>query len=94
MTKTFDFNSEFINKFLIDNCGLTDQHNEILFDSFKKLSQVRELVLKRCEIGPMSLTSLYPTLQRDPPFALTSLRLVNCRLSAPYTNKLIQILRQ
>lgn len=36
--KTFEFNAEFVNKFVFDNCGLTDQHNEILFQAILKLN--------------------------------------------------------
>ena len=60
--KTFDFNKDFVNQFLFDNCGLTDTHNQILFESMMKLKRVQSLVLKREEFGPKSLAAIKPIL--------------------------------
>ena len=30
--RTFEFNHEFVNRFLFKNCGMTDQHTEILLN--------------------------------------------------------------
>jgi len=35
--RTFDFMSDFVNRFLFKNCGLTDAHLEILLTNCSKL---------------------------------------------------------
>jgi hypothetical protein len=94
LVKTFEYSSEFLNKFLLDNCGLTDNHNEVLFSAFMRLDQVKDLVLRRTDIGKRSLDALIPSLYREYPNHLSCLRLINCKIGAKITHNLITALRQ
>lgn len=49
--RTFDFNKQFVNRFLFKNCGITDIHNEILLNNLEKLERVTGLVYKQEEFG-------------------------------------------
>jgi len=61
---TFEFNNEFVNRFLFKNCGMTDQHIEILLKSCEQLKQVLGLVFKQEEFGVKSLQAIKPLLLR------------------------------
>ena len=78
--KAFDFNKEFISKFLFDNCGLTDAHNEILFKSMTKLEKVSDLVLKRNEFCHRSVEAIQSLLEKPKPYNLSTLRIINCKI--------------
>ena len=68
--KTFDFNQEFVCKFLFDNCGLSDTHNQIFLTSMDKLEKVTDLVFKRSEFLNKSVLAMKPILNRPKPFNL------------------------
>ena len=53
--KTFDFNKQFVNRFLFKNCGITDIHNEILLTNLVKLEHASGLVYKQEEFGYRSV---------------------------------------
>ena len=78
--KTFDFNKEFVSKFLFDNCGLTDAHNEIFFTNMTKLEKVTDLVFKRSEFCQKSVEAIKTLLEKPKPYNLSTLRIINCRI--------------
>ena len=78
--KTFDFNKEFVSKFLFDNCGLTDSHNEILFTSMTKLEKVTDVVIKRSEFCQRSVDAIRTLLEKPKPYNLSTLRIINCKM--------------
>ena len=78
--KTFDFNRDFVCKFLFDNCGLSDQHNHIFLTCMDKLEKVTDLVYKRNEFQSKSVLAIKPILERPKPYNLQTLRLINCKI--------------
>ena len=92
--KTFDFNKEFVNRFLFKNCGITDLHNEILLNSVEKLEQVTSLVYKQEEFGPKSVQAIRPLLLRPKPNHLQVLRIIDCKMPPQVTRELISIIKE
>lgn len=90
---TFDFNKDFVNRFLFKHCGLTDAAVEILLTNMNKLERVISLVLKGEEFGLKSIMAIKPLLERPKPNNLEVLRLVNCKISTAVTRELISTLR-
>ena len=79
-SKTFDFNQEFVCKFLFDNCGLSDSHNQIFLTNMDKLEKVTDLVFKRNEFLNKSVLALKPIIERPKPYNLQTLRIIHCRI--------------
>ena len=90
--RTFDFNREFVNRFLFKNCGLTDQHIETLLEHCMKLKQVTSLVFKQEEFGNKALQAVKPLLLRQKPNDLQVLRIIDCRIQPLITRELITTL--
>jgi len=90
---TFDFNKIFVNRFLFNNCGMTDIHNEILLTAMEKLETVVSIVLKHEEFGVKSVRAIKPIVERPKPNRLQVLRLIDCKVSTQVTRELISILR-
>lgn len=65
--KTFDFNSDFVSRFLFKNCGLTDSHVEALLKGMERLDSVSSIVLKSEEFGQKSLSAIKPIIHRMKP---------------------------
>ena len=90
---TFDFNKEFVNRFLFKTCGLTDAAIEILLTNMIKLERVTSLVFKGEEFGPRSIMAIKPILERPKPYNLEVLRLIDCKIPTQVTRDLISTLR-
>ena len=90
--RTFEFNNEFVNRFLFKNCGLTDQHIEILLNHCEQLKQVVGLVLKSEEFGIRAMNAVRPLLVRKSPCNLQVLRIIDCRIPRTVTHDLIDTL--
>ena len=92
--RTFDFNKMFVTKFLFKNCGLTDEHNQILFSHMEKLEHVETIILKQEDFNVKSMAALRPILARPKPFQLQVLRIIDCRIPTQVTRELISTLRE
>ena len=92
--RTFDFNKDFVSRFLFKSCGLTDAHLEVLLTAAEKLERVSSLVLKKEEFGSRSVRAIRGLIERPKPFSLQVLRLVDCRVPSQVTRELISIIRQ
>ena len=78
--RTFDFNKEFVSRFLFQSCGLTDTHLAILLNGLEKLENVSSLVLKSEEFGLKSVQLIKPLIERPRPYNLQELRLIDCKI--------------
>lgn len=94
LVKTFDFNKEFVSRFLFQNCGLTDNHIEVLLRGAEKLKHVSSLVFKREEFGHKSVKLIKPLVERPRPYNLQELRLIDCKVQTHVTRELITTLRE
>ena len=92
--KTFDFNKEFVSRFLFQNCGMSDDHNAILFEHMQKLNHVSSIVLKNEDFGQKSVDGIVALLERPAPLNLMTLRLINCRTSVNFSRQLIQKIKE
>ena len=80
LVRTFDFNKDFVNQFLFNNCGMTDVHNEILLSAMDKLDTVGSIVMKHEEFGIRSVRAIRPIIERPKPNSLQVLRLIDCKI--------------
>jgi len=94
LVRTFDFNKEFVSRFLFQNCGLTDAHIETLLKGADKLEHVSSLVFKHEEFGNKSVKLIKPLVERPRPHNLQELRLIDCKVSSNVTRELITTLRE
>ena len=92
--RAFDFNKEFVTRFLFKNCGLTDDHNAVLLTAMEKLEHVSSLVFKQEDFSYRSLAALRPLTERPKPFQLQVLRIIDCRIPPQVTRELITALRE
>ena len=79
LVRTFDFNKQFVSRFLFQSCGLSDAHLAILLEGLEKLENVNSLVLKKEEFGVKSVELIRPLIVRPRPYNLQELRLIDCR---------------
>ena len=89
---TFQYNSEFVNRFLFKNCGLSDQHIEILLKSCEQLKQVVSLVFKHEEFGLKAMQAIKFLFHRRKPNRLEILRIIDCHIPGTVTRELISTL--
>jgi hypothetical protein len=81
LAKIFAMEPEFANRFVFDNCGLSDRALEVMFDSMVNLKRVVSLVLKQNELGLKGTAALTKVLTRPFPATLQELSIVNCKLT-------------
>lgn len=78
--------------FVVENCGIQDHACSILMEGMNNLHHCHSVVLKNQEIGEHTVQKLADLLANSFPYQLKELRLINCKLKAKDTDKLMEIL--
>ena len=77
-SKFFD---DFVNKILIDNCGMNDDQFSKILDSFVHLKDFKSVVYRRNTFGMKSMLSISKLTQIFKPYKLDELRIYNCNIT-------------
>jgi hypothetical protein len=77
-SKFFD---DFVNKILIDNCGMNDDQFSKILDTFILLKDFKSIAYRRNTFGMKSMISVSKLTSIYKPFKLDELRICNCNIT-------------
>ena len=69
-----------MNKVLFNTCGLTGNKFATILEGLVKIKDMKSIMYKRNEVNALSIERLGPLLQKNIPFNLAELSIIDCKI--------------
>ena len=90
LVAAFEHFSGFINRVILDNCGVDDVEFTAILVGIRKLQDFKKIVYRRNIFQEGSLKAIQDVFERQIPHHLEELRIENCTIDAQVTRALLE----
>lgn len=88
------FDHRFVNRVLLNNCGVDDQEFSDVLEGLARLKDFKSIVYKMNAFQELSLRSLRPLLLKRLPYQLAEIKLIDCQMNGSHICKLMDLLAE
>ena len=69
-----------MNRVLLNNCGLTGNKFATILEGLTLIKDFKSIIYKRNEVNALSIERLAPLLQKNVPFNLAEIQIIDCKI--------------